>query len=289
MKVNGETISEDEVRREVQRLSLFYKQSGGDVESDAMKRRIRREAAGFVLGRVLLSQEARRQEIEISPVEVENDLDALRKQCGSEELFQKHLEQLQMTADQVRARIGAARQTDALIRQVTLEVEEPTMAEITRFMEAHPELFDKKESVRVSHILAQAAPGDAEARAMARNALADLREKILAGGDFAEAAAACSDCPSGKDSGGALPEFGRGAMVPPFEEAAFALREGELSEPVETEFGVHLILKHDHKPAGRAPADAVKGAVRNLLKDIARNKMLQDYIAELRKKAVIED
>ena len=47
MKVNGETISEDEVRREVQRLSLFYKQSGGDVESDAMKRRIRREAVSL--------------------------------------------------------------------------------------------------------------------------------------------------------------------------------------------------------------------------------------------------
>ena len=289
MKVNGETISEEDVLREVQRLSVFYKRAGGDVESDTMKRRIRREAAGLVLGRMLLSQEARRQEIEPLPVEIENDLDALKKQCGSEELFQKHLERIQMTADQVRAQIGEARQVDALIRQVTLEVEEPTMAQVTQFMEEHPELFEKKESVRVSHILAQAAPGDSEARAMARNALASLREKILAGDNFADAAAACSDCPSGKDSGGALPEFSRGAMAQPFEDAAFALQEGQLSEPVETEFGVHLILKHEHTPGGRAPLDAVKNAVRNLLKDIARNRMLQDYVEELRKKAAIED
>lgn len=288
MKVNGEEISENDVRKEVQRLAHFYTQHGMDIEDQTIRRRIQREAAGFVLGRILLAQEARLQEITASPVEVENDLDALKKQCGSEELFQKHLEQVQMTEDQTRTRIEEARQVDALIRQVTMEAEEPTMAEINQFMEAHPELFEKKESVRVSHILAQAEPKDAEARAIAYNALAELREKLLAGDDFAEAAAACSDCPSGKDSGGALPEFSRGAMVAPFEDAAFALAEGQLSEPIETEFGVHLIFKHEHTPGGRASAEAIKNAVRNLLKDTARNKILQDYIAGLRQKAIIE-
>jgi parvulin-like peptidyl-prolyl isomerase len=77
----------------------------------------------------------------------------------------------------------------------------------------------------------------------AQAAAARLRAKLLAGEvSFEEAAQVLSDCPSG-DAGGALGEFPRGAMVESFEEAAFALEVGELSEIVETPFGFHLIKR----------------------------------------------
>ena len=89
--------------------------------------------------------------------------------------------------------------------------------------------------VRASHILVAT---EAEANS--------LREEIVNGKNFADAAAEFSKCPSGA-AGGDLGFFGRGMMVKPFEDAAFELEVGELSQPVQTQFGWHLIEVTDKK------------------------------------------
>ena len=73
----------------------------------------------------------------------------------------------------------------------------------------------------------------------------ELLDKINAEESFEDLAKAHSECPSGKD-GGKLGSFGKGAMVPEFEEAAFALAVGEISGPVKTQFGYHLIKRSDY-------------------------------------------
>ncbi len=71
----------------------------------------------------------------------------------------------------------------------------------------------------------------------------DLLQSLAQGKSFEELAKAFSQCPS-KEDGGDLGEFGRGAMVPSFDEAAFALAVGEVSKPVRTQFGYHLIQRY---------------------------------------------
>jgi len=73
-----------------------------------------------------------------------------------------------------------------------------------------------------------------------------LRDEILAGKDFADVAAEVSNCPSSAQ-GGDLGFFSRGMMVPEFDEAAFTLEVGELSEPIRTQFGWHLLIVTDQK------------------------------------------
>ena len=93
-----------------------------------------------------------------------------------------------------------------------------------------------------------------EARALAE----ELRQRILDGEDFATLAAEYSDDLGSGQNGGDLDWFGLGAMVAPFEEAAFALAPGEISEPVETQFGYHLIEvleKDDARPKDEATLD----------------------------------
>lgn len=87
--------------------------------------------------------------------------------------------------------------------------------------------------IRASHILVETLE---EASA--------LKTELDNGADFAELAAKHSKCPSGA-SGGDLRYFGKGMMVKPFEDAAFALKKGEISEPVQTQFGWHLIYLTD--------------------------------------------
>ena len=93
--------------------------------------------------------------------------------------------------------------------------------------------------IRASHILRNL---DGRSLEDALKQIEDIKTAIDGGAEFADQAREHSDCPSSR-SGGDLGDFGRGAMVPAFEEAAFALGVDEVSQPVETEFGYHLILR----------------------------------------------
>lgn len=108
---------------------------------------------------------------------------------------------------------------------------------------------EKKESVQASHVLiayegadrSQVVRSKEEARKISRT----VYDRALSGEDFSELAKTMSDGPS-KEKGGDLGSFGRGAMTPAFEEVAFSLKEGEISQPVETPFGFHIIKKGVH-------------------------------------------
>lgn len=95
------------------------------------------------------------------------------------------------------------------------------------------------DQIRASHILVST---DTRSKEDAKAETEALHKKISAGADFADAAREVSDCPSGS-GGGDLGHFGRGMMVPEFEQAAFDLEVGGLSDIVETDFGYHLILR----------------------------------------------
>jgi parvulin-like peptidyl-prolyl isomerase len=103
------------------------------------------------------------------------------------------------------------------------------------------------QSIGASHILISYAGAQSSSTQRTRDEalvlIQDLQSQIAAGTlSFEDAAMQYSDCPSGAD-GGALGVFGRGAMVPEFEDAAFALSVGEMSGVVETAFGYHLIKR----------------------------------------------
>jgi peptidyl-prolyl cis-trans isomerase C len=125
-------------------------------------------------------------------------------------------------------------------------------AQIQLYYDAHKNEY---ESLRAKHILIRvkgapmpAAAGkpeltDEQALAKAQ----DIRKRLAAGEDFAALATAESDDTGSASKGGDLGEFHRGMMVPPFEQAAFALNVGDVSEPVKTPFGYHIIVVLEHK------------------------------------------
>ncbi|MDI3503075.1 MAG: peptidyl-prolyl cis-trans isomerase [Candidatus Cloacimonadota bacterium] len=113
--------------------------------------------------------------------------------------------------------------------------------EIKAYYEEHKEdKYKKGPATRIKYLAFEQGPSEEDYAEMKRSAI-QVRDRILAGEDFAELARAYSDDPGSAQNGGSLGEFGRGRMVPEFEQAAFSLQPGEISEPVKTDFGWHII------------------------------------------------
>jgi peptidyl-prolyl cis-trans isomerase D len=124
---------------------------------------------------------------------------------------------------------------------------------------AHPERFGQPERRRARHILVTVPAGaDAAVEAQAKAAIGAARERIAKGEDFAAVAKDVSQDPGTKARGGDLGEFGLGVMDPAFEQATFSLAQGQISEPVRSRFGYHLIEVTGVASASTKPFDAVR-------------------------------
>ncbi len=129
-----------------------------------------------------------------------------------------------------------------------------TEADAKKYYEDHTAEMQTGEAVNASHILVAE-----EEKAK------ELLEKIKAGEiSFEDAARENSTCPSGQN-GGSLGEFGKGQMVPEFDQACFEMEVGELRGPIKTQFGYHLIRLNEKKPSDTVPFEAVKEELRRRL------------------------
>lgn len=167
------------------------------------------------------------------------------------------------TPTMVRARYVAYRTAD-FRSQV-----EVTDGDVAEYYELHKDdAFSVPEQVRARHILVKVPPdADADAKSAARKQAEDLLAQVKAGGDFAALAKEHSGDPGSAAKGGDLGLFGRGRMTPAFEDAAFALQAGGLSDVVETPFGFHIIKVEEHQSASVKPLDAVRDQIADTLRN----------------------
>lgn len=138
-----------------------------------------------------------------------------------------------------------------------------TDEEAKAFYQNNPELFVTPEQIRASHILV------AE-----EDKANELHQELQNGGDFALIAADHSTCPSAA-AGGDLNYFSRGQMVPEFEEAAFALNIGDISAPVKTQFGYHIIKLTDKKEPQTHDFEQVQP---NIIQNLTAQKQQEAYM-----------
>ncbi|MGL4738016.1 MAG: peptidylprolyl isomerase [Cellulosilyticaceae bacterium] len=158
-----------------------------------------------------------------------------------------------------------------LLRDVTVSDEEASA-----YFEANKDLFKPQPSADASHILVAT---EEEAN--------NILEEIKAGLSFADAAAKYSSCPS-KERGGNLGQFSKGQMVPEFEAATFAMAPGEISAPVQTQFGYHLIELHSISGGDDVAFDAVKDQVKQQYTSVKHNEVYNNKQNELKATYTVE-
>ncbi|MDP4090901.1 MAG: peptidylprolyl isomerase [Bacillota bacterium] len=165
--------------------------------------------------------------------------------------------------------------TQYAINKVLSDVE-VSEAEAVGFYFSNKEAFLEEASVSARHILVDSLEQAEEVSA-----------KLKGGMDFSEAAAEYSTCPS-KSRGGDLGQFTRGRMVPEFEEAAFNLEVGEVSEPVQTQFGYHIILVDSKTEAKEKAYEEVKPMIMNELISQKQGQLYNNLVGELKKEYTVE-
>lgn len=152
----------------------------------------------------------------------------------------------------------------------------PEEEELKQYYEDHKEHFTKPESRVGSHILIET---EEEAD--------KIYQEIQDGLSFEEAAMKYSTCPS-KDKGGSLGEFSRGQLVPEFEDKAFEMEKGELSKPVKSQFGYHIIRVEDKKESEEKSFEEVESEIKTQFTRLKQQDLYLDKIKELENKYEVE-
>lgn len=287
VRVNGEPITQAALDKEMTRYQA--QASLPDQATDAGKMEaVRKKVLNGMVDRVLLLQESSRLGVSVSEEQLEGEMKRFKERFSSPEQFETILAHMKLTEADLRAEYRKRMVIRSLIeREVTPKVQ-VSEGEIQTFYDQNPTLFQVPERVRASHILVKtdAQAGDQE-KAKAKEKIQAIKKRVDAGEDFAKLAIENSDCPSAP-KGGDLEYFQRGQMVAPFEDAAFALKPGETSDVVETQFGYHLIKVVDRQDAGTMSFAEMKSTIEEHLKQQKVSELLNAYLAELKSRAKME-
>lgn len=282
-RVNGEDVTRADFDMLLKNMEL----SQGPIPAER-RDEVLRGALDRLITYTLLQQEAKARDITVPDAEVDERLNAMRGQFPDEEAFTKALEGRGLSVDRLR---HDARVDMVITKMLDAEVaaaEPATDDEVRQFYEQNPEKFQQDEAIRASHILILADESADEAtRTKARAEIDAILKRARAGEDFAALAKEHSQDGSAAQ-GGDLDFFTRGRMVPEFEQAAFALDVGEISDVVTTQYGYHIIKATDRRAAETVPLETVRPQVKQFLTNQKKQERADAFIAGLKQKSTIE-
>lgn len=243
--VNGETVLYSEYLDDLDTLKRFYenqKEQGMSAEDMPSEDEFRSNAMERLIFTTVLEQEAENRGITVSQEEIDAEYDKLAEQSGGESAMEAELQ----------ATYGWS-----------------------------PEKFKKKVlgSYLLQTKLAESLAEDDELNSDTMDTIAEIQQKLEEGEEEFEALAVeYSDDPSVKTNKGDLGWFGKGTMVPAFEDAVFALDIGEISDPVKTQFGYHLIKLDDVKEEEGEVSEAKAHHI--LIKTVSVEEYIESKIQE---------
>lgn len=250
--VNGDKISKEAYKKEMS----FY---GSMLAS---RQNLKNSIVQMMVQDKLISDDMKANKLEIADKEVNDAFLNSVKQFGGQEQFDKMLDDYNMDVEKFKETVKKDLMYQKHKEWFTKE-HPVTDEEINQYYEDNKDEFAKRDA---SHILVED-----------EKTAKEIKEKLDSGQDFAELAKEYSKDSANAENGGNLGTFSKGQMVKEFEDAVFKLKEGEISEPVKTQFGYHIIKLNK-------VADSVednKEAITKALED----KKYADYIKELNEKA----
>ena len=284
-RVNGEAINGAELERAVKALEG---RAGGPVPAD-QRDRVFRGVLDDMIGYKLLIQEAKARKIAVPDAEIEAQIAQIRSQFPTQQQFEQALAAQKLTLEDVREDARSEMSVEKLVEgEIAAKIAVKPEA-VNDFYQKNQDKFQQGPRVRASHILISFPQNaDAAAKQQAKTKAEGILKDLKAGKDFAAAAKESSQDPGSAVNGGDLGFFEKGQMVPPFEQAAFALNPGEMSELVESQFGYHIIKVAEKQTQRVVPLDEAKGQIEQYLGQQSRQAETEAFVNTLKAKAKIE-
>ncbi|KJS85670.1 MAG: hypothetical protein JM58_08005 [Peptococcaceae bacterium BICA1-8] len=280
-KVNGQIITEGDFSLRVDQAAAMNNFDLSDPQYAGYKEMFELQIIERMIDEVLLENEARNvRKLVVNKEDVESELAAIKEQFESDKEFTSYFkDQLKMEEKDIKVAIETQLLVQALYEEVTKDVT-TTGVDIKQYYDDHQEEFYQEEMVRARHILVKTKE---EAQEIIRLITEEKQE-------MADLALLKSIEEAAKTTKGDLGYFGRGQMVKPFEDAAFALGIGELSmEPVESSFGWHVIRLEDKLGDKQQTFDEVKDELEERFIFEEKSEAFAVYMEDLKNKAEIEN
>ena len=283
--VNNEKIPRAEFYEMYEKMTRVYTRRNKPVP-DNVARRHKQNIVNRLVEKRLLQQAITAAGIKVTPEEMDEGLKKYKKMFRTEANFERYLKSSKTTVEGIEENIRFNKALDKLLeKDGPIEVTDEDMKE---YFEKNKRRYEVKEMVKAGHILIRVKKGatDKEKEDASKKAGGIEKEARKPGADFRQLAIKHSEGPTGP-KGGDLGFFTKGRMAPEFEKVAFAMKTGEISKPVLTQFGYHIIKVYERKEAGQKSFEEVKDSIAKLLESRSKRKRKAEMLRELKKKATI--
>ena len=285
--VEGTDITKTELEQTLGAFMAQRGREGGAVPEKEKPALYRMVLDDLIVDRLISKRAA---DLKIGDGEVDKEIETIKKNFPSEEEFTTQLAKSGQTLERLRENIRTNLRQRRWVDDQLKGRDEVTDADAQEYYKTNADQFKSPEKVRASHILV-AVPMDAapdvvvEKEKIAKG----LLERVKKGEDFAKLAVEKSEDPSAKQNSGDLDFFAKDQMVPELADAAFKMKQDEVSaEPVRSQFGYHLIKMTGRKDAETMALDAVKPQLMAFLKNQKKQQEIGKVVKEMREKADVK-
>jgi len=283
-RVNGEDVTKVDFDRLIKNMELRANQP---VPAER-RNEIFRQALDQLVTYAVLTQETRARKVAVTDDEVESNIKQMRSQFPNQQEFTKALATRGMSLDKLKSDTRIDISINKMMEAEAATGQPPADAQVREFYDKNPDKFKQDEAVRASHILFKVEESaDAAAKKKVRDQAESVLKQARGGADFAELAKKHSADGSAQQ-GGDLNFFTKGQMVPAFDQAAFSMKPGEISDIVTTQFGYHIIKVTEHRAPSTVPFEQVSERIKEFLTEQQKQQKVEAFINSLKQKAKIE-
>ncbi|MFW5967501.1 MAG: peptidylprolyl isomerase, partial [Persicimonas sp.] len=281
--VDGHEITADDFNEAIEMQAGAM---GGQMPPQAVDM-MKKRTVDRLIDEHLIDKRLEKADIEIDSEEVDKEFESFKERFPNEQAFESFLDRSGVSMDEMRDNV----RKDLQLRELLSEEYgvEVTDEEAKEYYEDNPERFEEDEQVRARHILIKTEEGEGEeADKKAKDEAEELAKKAKKDdADFAKLAEEHSDDPS-KEKGGDLGFFTKDKMVPEFSDKAFDMKKGEISDPVKSQFGYHIIKVEDTKEAGKVEFEDAKEDIFSQLERQKFQETMEEFLEDLKEDVEIE-
>ena len=283
IKVNEHIIPDWAIERQAQSLLEQVAKSMPGKPREVIQLAAMDMAKDRMVDQALMAQESKSRNYKVDSETLNLEMKKWISQNGGKKAFSKGKHPVIKTQEDLRKEITSQIQFNLLLEEES-RAEIVTDEEAKKYYDTRQDLFQTEILLTASHILKMAQTEDEFA--IAEKKIIEIKKQLHEGENFIELVKQESD---DAQNNGHLGTFGKGRMVPPFEKAAFALDPGEISEPVKTQFGWHLILLHEKKEPELTQFVDVKEKIIEYLGEKRKDAAFEQFLDRLKSKAEVTE